>query len=279
MKKNILFTCILGLFSACQAQDSLAKITVNWKQLADGVFFCETDATIQSKVNDSKISILKVNPKHVDFDMLIATEKGRKALSAPEWADSFNLNIVINAGMYDLSNKLKSKGYLKNHKHVNQSALEPNYNAMIAFNAVDTSLNAFTILDLKCDNWQRWKTKYHSFAQGLRMLDCVGEPMSWNKRKQSCSMLVTALDEDKNVCFIFTRSPYTHNQMIQFMQQFPFKLTNAIYMEGGPQTSMYIKIGDTVIEKIGSYVSETYAHDNNDYFWKLPNVIGIKVKK
>ena len=31
----------------------------------------------------------------------------------------------------------------------------------------------------------------------------------------------------------------------------------------------------TVISMIGSYFSETYANDNNDHFWKIPNVIGI----
>jgi hypothetical protein len=50
-------------------------------------------------------------------------------------------------------------------------------------------------------------------------------------------------------------------------------------MEGGPETSFYINIDDTKIEKVGSYVSTTYANDDNDHFWNLPNVIGIKVKK
>jgi hypothetical protein len=58
----------------------------------------------------------------------------------------------------------------------------------------------------------------------------------------------------------------------------PFELTNAIYLEGGPETSLYIKVGDTVIERIGSYVSQTYPNDNNNHFWKLPNVIGMKLK-
>ena len=48
-------------------------------------------------------------------------------------------------------------------------------------------------------------------------------------------MLVTAVDALGNIYFIFSRSPYTHNEMIEFMLDFPFKLNNAIYMEGGPQ--------------------------------------------
>ena len=78
--------------------------------------------------------------------------------------------------------------------------------------------------------------------------------------------------------FIFSRSPYTHNQMIAFMGEFPEKIHSAIYLEGGPETSLYIDLGDHCIEKIGSYVSQTYAHDRNADFWELPNVIGIRVK-
>jgi hypothetical protein len=40
----------------------------------------------------------------------------------------------------------------------------------------------------------------------------------------------------------------------------------------------FIQVGDRKIEKIGSYVSETYPNDLNDHFWTLPNVIGFKVK-
>jgi hypothetical protein len=111
------------------------------------------------------------------------------------------------------------------------------------------------------------------------MLDCDGNPLSWDKKKQSCSMLIAAKDTKGNVYFIFTRSPYTHTEMIQFMLKYPEKLTNAIYMEGGPETSLYIHVGETTIEKVGSYVSNTYPTDNNKTYWPLPNVIGLKVKK
>lgn len=249
-----------------------------WKHLADGADFIEIDAPLTSKINDSKISILKIDPAKADFYMLSATEHGKKSLPADLWADSFGMNVVINAGMYDLAHKLLSKGFLQNGKHFNNASLYPNYNAMIAFNPKDSTDSKFTVFDLKCTEWNSVKSDYSCYAQGLRMIDCEGKALEWNKKKQSCSMLVTALGKDGNIYFIFCRSPYSHNEMIGFMLGFPFGLTHAIYMEGGPQTSLYVNIGETKIEKIGSYVSETYANDLNDHFWKLPNVIGIKLK-
>lgn len=275
---------MLGLsFSACsQTKTDTVQVQAapkaEWKKLVDGADFIEMDAPVKSAINDSKISILKINPEKFDFYLLAATEHGNQPLPANEWAEQHGMNIVINAGMYDLSRKLLSKGFLQNGKHFNNAALYPNYNAMIAFNPADSLDAKFTVFDLKCTDWNAVKSDYSCYAQGLRMIDCDGKALEWNKKKQSCSMLVTAIDKAGNIYFVFSRSPYTHNEMIGFMLGMPEKLTHAIYMEGGPQTSLYVNIGETKIEKIGSYVSETYPNDLNDHFWKLPNVIGLKIK-
>lgn len=286
--KSINFIWILA-FSAFQscAQQSVVKdtvtrkdslIAVNWINLAPGIDWCETDAPFKSIINDSKLTVLRIDPDQVTFEMHCATEHDRQARTVTEWADSFNLNIVFNAGMYDLANKLVSRGYLKNNGHVNNGTIHPTFNSMLAFHPVDTTLAPYEIIDLQCSQWAKVKSNYKTYAQGLRMLDCDGQPMSWNKRKQSCSMLVAAKDPEGNLWLIFTRSPYLHNDMIRFLRRFPVKLTNAIYMEGGPETSLFVHVGNTTIERVGSYVSQTYENDANDHFWKLPNVIGVKVK-
>lgn len=284
----IVFFFLIGIFSTGHSQDTIQKdtlkidtmrvMTFNWKQLAKGVEYCETDAPKISVVNDSKLSILKMNPAEVEFVLLTATEHDKKPKTVAEWADSFDLNIAFNAGMYDVGNMLISKGFLKNYDHHNNRTVHPTYNSAICFNPKDSTASRFEIFDLTCQPMDSIKEDYCCIAQGLRMIDCNGKPLGWNKRKQSCSMLITASDEAGNIYLIFTRSPYTHNEMIQFILSFPFKINSAIYMEGGPETSFYINIGDTKIEKVGSYISNTYANDKNDHFWPIPNVIGVRVK-
>ena len=101
--------------------------------------------------------------------------------------------------------------------------------------------------------------------------------MAWDKRPgQSCSMVTGATDITGNIYFIFTRSPYTHQKMIDFLIQLIPDIRTTVYLEGGPEASLYVQTNDTIISKIGSYVSKTYANDNNDHFWKIPNVIGIQ---
>ena len=278
MLRNLIpFLCFIGFYATAQT-DSVRNCQISWSELAPGLSYCETDAPKVSFIGDSKLTMVKINPKRVKVQLLSATEYANVTRSAAEWADTFGLNIVINAGMYDLRNGLTNKGFMKNYSHLNNPVLHPSYNCMMAFNPKDSTLNQFTIFDLQCTNWEKEQHRYHSFSQGMRMLDCEGNPLSWNKKKQACSMLVAATDSSGAIYFIFTRSPYTHNEMIEFMRLFPFRLTHAIYLEGGPETSLYITIGNTVIQKIGSYVSDTYTNDDNDHFWKLPNVIGITLK-
>lgn len=253
-------------------------LVVRWRQIGKGVAFCETDAPLRSQIGDSKLTLLKIDPKQAHFDLFTASGIDSVSRSVKTWADTMNLNIVFNAGMYDLAKPLTSRGLLKNGLHENQLLYKEGWNVMFAMNPLD-SLNRMdaVVYDMECTSYDQIKDRYASFAQGMRMLDCSGNPMNWKKRVQSCSMLVCAHDHEDNLIILFCRSPYTHNQMIDFMKQFPTPLHNAIYMEGGPETSLYVHIGDFCLQKVGSYVSGTYAKDTNESFWTLPNVIGIRV--
>lgn len=283
--RNAIALSLLVLFGGVVfAQDSIAihrnpdTIAIKWTPIGKGVDICVTDAPRESVVNDSKLTVLRINPYKVKFDMRIATQEDSIPRPVDIWADSLGYDIVINAGMYDLSKPLTSRGYLQNFDHINQKAVHPNFGSMIVMNPKDSTDKPFAIYDLVCTPFPGFKNKYHSFAQGLRMLDCNGKPMSWNKRIISCSMLVAAEDKEGNLYLIFTRSPYTHNEFIGFLQKFPFKLINAIYMEGGPETSLHVDTPDACVQHVGSYVSKTYEKDTNDHFWPLPNIIGIHVE-
>ena len=66
--------------------------------------------------------------------------------------------------------------------------------------------------------------------------------------------------------------------MIGFLKQMPGGLHDAIYLEGGPETSLLIDVNGHHIEKIGSWVSDTWERDDNTHFWPLPNIIGVRKK-
>jgi hypothetical protein len=276
---NFLWLCPMatGQITSPSFDSSWRKPDYTLAPLAPGIEWCETLAPLNSVVGDSKITIIKIDPSYFNFHLLMSSEKGKKR-TVQDWADSFQLNIVFNAGMYDLNSGWKSRGLLQGFAHSNNAQLHTDFNHVISFQPKDSSELPFFVYDLTCDNWELAKKKYNCYAQGLRMIDCSHCTIGWNKRKQSCSMLVCAMDPSFNMYLIFSRSPYTHNQMIAFMSAMPFQLFNAIYLEGGPETSLFIKTDQQKVERLGSYVSGSYPKDTNRQFWKLPNVIGLSYK-
>lgn len=253
---------------------------IHWINLMDGLYYAELDAPEKSVVNDSKLSILKIDAHKLDFDFLTASERGKHPRTAPDWATEFDKNVIINAGMYKYNKMQSNKGYMKNYEHLNNPVKTTYYNAMLAMHPKDKQKAPFEIIDITCKDWAKVQHEYHSLCQGMRMISCDGEGMEFSKRPdQSCSMVVAATDVQGNIYIVFTRSPYTHRTMIGFLKGLPFDIRTSVYLEGGPETSFYINTGDTVIAKYGSYVSNTCDNDDNDHFRKIPNVIAIRRKK
>ena len=258
---------------ARERQDTLLQ----WHPLQKGLSYLETDAPEKSILNDSKIFILKADPMLCSFQILNSSENKKQNKPADIWAKEFGMNVIVNAGMFNMANRRTNKGYLKNYFHFNNSHLNGNYNVMMAMNPELKSDTAMIITDMTSRNWKSLQSNYHTLCQGMRMIDGNGKPMAWDKRHgQSCSMVIGATDIAGSIYFIFTRSPYTHQQIIGFLFRLIPNIRTTVYLEGGPEASLYIQTKDTVISKFGSYVSKTYANDNNDHFWTIPNVIGIR---
>jgi hypothetical protein len=249
----------------------------NWTTLTTGMEYREIDAPVKSFIGDSKLSILRMDPSLFRFDLFAATQYDSVAKDLYSWADTFDLLVAFNAGMYNLSRPLQSRAYLQSGNHINNGKLLENFNLMLALGPKpNTNRSNIEVLDLTCSNWEQEKNNFTGFAQGLRMIDCNASPMNWQKKVQSCSMLVAAEDEKGWFYLIFTRSPYTHNQMIGFLKQMPGGIHDAIYLEGGPETSLLIDVNGHCIEKVGSWVSTTWERNDNDHFWRLPNIVGVR---
>ena len=253
---------------------------IPWKNLMDGLQLAEMETPEKSVVGDSKISILKVDAQKFDFGFLTASEHGHLARTAPEWAQEFDQNIIVNAGMYKYNKTQSNKGYMKIYSHLNNPVRNNSYNALLAMHPKDPKKPPFEIIDTYQKDWEKIKNQYNSVCQGMRMINDAGEGMAFTKRPdQSCSMILAATDAESNLYFIFTRSPYTHLNMIALLKALPINIRTTVYLEGGPETSFYVNTGDTVIAKFGSYVSNTCDNDDNDHFRKMPNVIAIRKKK
>lgn len=283
MFRLLLFSFAFFVFQACSDTKPVKQKAVlnysNWTTLTKGMEYREISAPVKSFIGDSKLSILRMDPALFRFDLFAASQFDSIPRKVTAWADTFDLLVAFNSGMYSLEKPLQSRAYLKTGQHVNNGQLLEDFNLMLALGPKTKSNRSnIEVLDLTCSDWEQEQKNFSSFAQGLRMIDCNATPMNWQKNIQSCSMLLAAEDEKGWFYLVFTRSPYTHNQMIGFLKQMPGGLHDAIYLEGGPETSLLIDVNGHCIKKVGSWVSDTWESDANKHFWPLPNIIGVSKK-
>ena len=272
-KKSLSLASILLLFTLTSFRTTSE---ISWQELDTGLFYAEYAAPQKSFTGDSKINLLKIDPKHHEFVLASAKEPGETILTAPQWAQKKKLLAVINAGMYQMDFKT-NVGYMKNFAHTNNPRLNKD-NTILAFNRKDSSVPEIQIIDRTCQDWEVLKDQYSSFTQSIRMVDCK-QQNRWSQQPKKWSMVAIGMDSSGNVLFAFSRSPYTVHDFIDILLEAPMNLYNLMYLEGGPEASFYVKHGDTEVTKFGSYETGFVENDGNDHFWPIPNVIGVRRKE
>ncbi|WP_291721028.1 phosphodiester glycosidase family protein [Bernardetia sp.] len=262
--------------------------TINWKVFEKGLEYAEFDAPIQSNIADSKISVLKIDLDYFNLDLISALEKKSEnsldkkgSKTAPKWAKSEKLIAAFNASMFQMGGT--SAGYMKDFEYVNNSIFTPKYNSIAAFNLTEEGkkkgLPKFQIIDKdnSCGNWEETIKNYNTLIQNLRLVDCHRKNR-WGNQKRYWSMVVLASDKDDNVLFIYTRSPYNVQTYNNMLLESNLHIKKIMYLEGGPETSFFIKYEDSVISKMGSYETNFNLNDENNHFWEIPNVLGVRKK-
>ncbi len=274
--KPVITSLALLLF----AQIFACAQTIKWLQVDEGLFYTEVEAPVKSDVSDSKITIIKIDPTQYRFEIATASQYKCKPKPLDKWCEEHRLMAGVNATMFSLQNNRSAMGYLRNYSHTNNSKLKDGYRAMAVFNPQkNKNVPPFQIIDMNHTDWQSLKSSYHCFAQSIRMIDINSQKIEWKlKPNMRSSMTVLAADKEGHALFIFTRSPYTVNQFSDMLLTLPLGIKNAMYLDGGPEASLYLCLNGFEISKQGCYVSDTYERDDNDHFWDIPNIIGISKK-
>ncbi|MGD2125218.1 MAG: hypothetical protein PVG99_04010, partial [Desulfobacteraceae bacterium] len=141
-----------------------------WTRLDQGLYMGEFKPTKKSEICDRNITILKIDPKFFAFKLLCASEHDRKARTVREWATEFGLVAATNAGMYQGADFLKSTGFMKNYKHVNNPYFNRSFGAFLVFNPADPSLPEVQIIDRRLQkNWRSLIKRYNTVIQNYRM--------------------------------------------------------------------------------------------------------------
>jgi len=247
---------------------SVLSQTELWKRIDDGLFLAE----FQSQ----GVTVVRVAPTAYSYKLLSASEYNNVRMTAKKWSQAHNLVSATNAGMF-LPDGVTNVGYMKNFNHVNSPRLGTNYNAVLAFNRVDATVPEVQIIDLKCQEFGRLKEKYQTFVQGMRMVSCRQENV-WEKQDRMWSIAAFGMDKGGNGLFIFGETPYSVHDFTQLLLSLPVLLYNAMYLEGGPEATLYFSAGGVEFEKVGKHQTALSENGFQRMARSLPNVIGIRRK-
>ncbi len=252
--------------------------TITWQKLQNGLEYALIDAAVKSSHGDSKIDILRFDPKKFKLNLLCAAEKKTKSKTMDLWCKENNAIAGINAGMFQLSGSFDvCTGYMKNYNYVNNPILTSSYKNILAFNPKDSLVPPIQIIDITCANWSDLKNKYNSFAQGIRMMDC-NQKNTWKLQEKKWSMVTIGEDQGGNILFIFSRSPYKVHDYINMLKSTPLHLKKMMYLEGGPEASFYLKDTALSVQRCGSYETDFNENDSNKVYWDIPNVLALSKK-
>jgi len=273
LKRTQALLITIFLFSS-----SWKSSVISWQLLENGLEYTEVVAPVKSSVGDSKIQILKINPEQFQFHLLCADQLKSKNKPLNQWCIENKMIAGVNASMFQIDEfNNKSTGYMKNFKYTNNGILNPAYKNIFAFNSKLSTETKPHIIDLTCENYEKLKNQYESFSQSIRMINCNGEN-TWQKQDKKWSMVLLGEDSSSNILFIICRSPYRVTDFINILRNEPLQLKRLMYLEGGPEASLYINHTNLRLKKYGSYETGFNENDTNDRYWDIPNVIAVSRK-
>jgi uncharacterized protein YigE (DUF2233 family) len=261
-----------GLLIALAWTGAAGEARVGWRVLEPGLELAEIASPVASKVGDSRITVLRIDPARFALKLLAAKELGGARMTARQWAGKYGLVAAINAGMYQ-EDGLTSVGYMRNFDRVNNGHINPNQ-AVLAFNRKTGAVPEAQIIDRTCQDFAALRKSYDTLVQSIRMVSC-GQKNVWDPQARSWSMAAVAMDKSGRVLFVISRSPFTVHVFINILLGLPLDIHNAMYLEGGPKASLYVSANGAEIEKIGRFETIFLESDTNAPALPLPNVIGV----
>jgi hypothetical protein len=248
-----------------------------WRKVDEGLLVAEFDSPMKSNAQDSRITIVRVDPKLYSFKLLCASEHGRMKMTARNWCEKFSLIAAVNAGMYQ-TDGLTNVGLMKTFNHVNNARLNNVYKAVLAFNPLEPKIPEIQIIDLKCQAFETIGSKYQTLIQNIRMIGCRQENV-WAKTNQLWGMAVFGIDKSGNALFVFTEAPYSGHDFANVLLSLPLSIFNALYLEGGFEANLFFSWNGVELERVGTRETGLPEDSPRAVPRPIPNVIGITKKR
>ena len=247
-----------------------------WQTLAPGMELRVLTAQTPSPAGDSKITVLRIDPKLWQLEFMGISRTGEASgHTGREWCEKHKLAAAINAGMFDTDYKTHL-GYLGAGDHLNNSRIN-HYQSVAAFDPRRDSLPRFHIFDLDVPGTTMpgILQEYASAVQNLRLVKRPGSNQ-WARQGRSWSEAALGEDSAGRILFIFSRSPFSMHDFNRELLAANIGLVAAQHLEGGPEAQLYLRVGQVEMELFGSYETAFREDNANATPWPVPNVLGVR---
>lgn len=249
----------------------------SWQTLAPGMELGTVTAREPSSAGDSRIVVLRMDPKLWELAAIGVSETGEsEGHTARTWCEKHKLVAAINAGMFEGDQKTHL-GYMRCGEHV-YTGHANKYQSVAAFDPRDgKDVPRFHIFDLDAPgiSMQSIQQDYNSAVQNLRLVKRPGSNQ-WGQQQKKWSEAALGEDDAGRILFIFSRSPFSMHDLNRELLAAGIGLMAAQHLEGGPEAQLYVHAGGFEMEMFGSYETSFKENDTNSIPWPVPNVLGVR---
>src|SRR5262249_26832653 len=156
----------------------------------------------------------------------------------------FGLTGLINASMF--APDQRSIGILVSGDSVNRAKDNERLGAFLAFDPIDDKDAPLVLTGRDCPGFDlaALRRRYRSIVQNYKLLRCDGKPVTW-KDPRRFSAAAVAIDGDGRAVFVLLRAAAQMSDFAQLLAE--RRLSAAMYVEGGPEASLYVSSGTTAV--------------------------------
>lgn len=251
------------------------KAAIPWQPLEPGLEFALIDGP-PADSGDGKIAVVRIDPSRFELRLLNASAaKDGTVLTARAWAYRAGASAAINASMYQEDYRT-AVSLMRTRDHVNQRRLSKD-KAVLAFDPLVSGVSPVKIVDRECEDLGEAQKRYGTVVQSIRMVSCDRRNV-WSPSDRRFSAAAVGVDSKGRVLFIHARTPWPVHELVDALLGLPLELSQAMYVEGGPEAQLFARGGGKEIERVGGFEGPASAAAPGRA-WPVPNVIAAIRRK
>ena len=220
------------------------------------------------------ITIARFDLTRFEPVLLTARAEGG-ARTLDRWVSERHLAAAINAAMYEPDG---SASGLCVRRSVEESDDDARFGGFYTLDPLAVGGAPFGMTGRDCAGFDipTLRAAWGSIVATYRLLDCAGRPIAWIDPDRYSAAAI-AMDRQGRLVLIHSRTPYRMSELAQMLAAPALDLTQAFFVEGGPEATLIIDAGDLHVREVGLRRDlPDGVEPERDALYELPNVLGLR---